>query len=336
MSISAPPNLLNPTLLDLAKISDPDGKVTQNLIEILNQQNEILEDITWQEGNLLDGHRSTIRTGIPVPTWRAMYQGVQPTKGTTAQVTDRTGMLEAYAEVDKALADLNGNSAAWRMKEDNAHIEGMNQEVTSKLFNGNEALVPNAFTGLSVRFNSSTASNGQNVIKAGGSGSDNASIYLVVWSPTTVYGVVPKNSKAGLQMEDLGRVTIENIDGNGGRMEAYRSHYRWDAGLVVADWRYVVRICNIDKSDLKPDASTGADLIDLMTEALDQVPNLSVGRPAFYMSRSIRSVVRRQAVNKTKSSTLTVENLSGRRVTSFDGVPLRRVDQLGGDETLVS
>jgi len=94
----------NPTLLDVTKRLNPEGKIDM-IGEILNETNEILEDMTWVEGNLVTGNRSTIRTGLPEPTWRKMYQGVQPTKSTTAQITDDCGMLEAYAEVDKALAD---------------------------------------------------------------------------------------------------------------------------------------------------------------------------------------------------------------------------------------
>src|SRR6266404_5182269 len=104
-------SVTNPTLLDLAKILDPNGNVA-DVVEILNETNDVLADMSWQEGNLTTGHRSTIRSGIPYPTWRSMYGGVQPNKAGTAVVTDNTGMLEAYAEVDKALADLNGNSAA--------------------------------------------------------------------------------------------------------------------------------------------------------------------------------------------------------------------------------
>ncbi|MCA9339821.1 MAG: hypothetical protein KDA17_02820, partial [Candidatus Saccharibacteria bacterium] len=118
----------HPTLLDLVKRSEPDGKIA-TIVEILNETNEILDDMVWVEGNLPTGHRTTIRTGIPAPTWRKLYQGVQPTKSTTVQVTDNCGMLEAYAEVDKALADLNGNTNEFRLSEDQAHIEGMSQEL---------------------------------------------------------------------------------------------------------------------------------------------------------------------------------------------------------------
>src|SRR5690606_10850438 len=216
----------NPTLLDLAKRSDPDGRIA-TIVEMLNETNEILDDMTWIEGNLVTGHRTTIRTGLPTPTWRKLYGGVQPTKSTTAQITDNTGMLEAYAEVDKALADLNGNTAEFRLSEDRPHIEAMSQEIADTIFYGNEGVEPEAFTGLSPRFNDLNAENGGNIIDAKGTGSDNASIWLLVWSPNTVHGIVPKGSQAGLQMTDKGQVTIEDVDGNGGRMEAYRTHYRW-------------------------------------------------------------------------------------------------------------
>lgn len=325
----------NPTLLDYKKRLDPDGNIA-DIIEMLNETNEVLDDMTFMEGNLETGHRTTIRSGLPAPTWRKLYGGVQPTKSRTVQVTDNTGMLEAYAEVDKALVDLNGNAAAFRLSEDRAFIEGMNQEQASTLFYGNEGTEPEAFTGLAPRFNSTTAENGDNIILGGGAGADNTSIWLVVWGPNTVHGIFPKGSTAGLKMEDKGQVTIEDVDGNGGRMEAYRSHYRWDTGLTVRDWRYVVRIANIDVSDLTADASAGADLIDLMTQALELVPNLNMGRPAFYMNRTIRSTLRRQIVNKVTSSTLTMETVAGKKVMMFDEVPVRRCDAITNAESLVS
>jgi hypothetical protein len=322
----------HPTLLDITKRLDPQGKV-DTIAEILNQTNEILDDMVWLEGNLPTGHRTTIRSGLPTPTWRKLYGGVQPTKSRTVQVTDATGMLEAYAEVDKALADLNGNSAAFRLSEDRAHLEGMNQEFASTLFYGNESTEPEAFTGFGARFNDQSAENGSNIITSAATpdGSDNTSIYLVVWGPNTVHGIYPKGSKAGLNMEDKGQVTIENVDGNGGRMEAYRTHYRWDCGLSVRDWRYVVRV-NLDQEDLVKNAATGPDLIDLMTQAVEMIPSLSMGRPAFYMNRTLRSFLRRQIANKVAASTLTIEQVAGKHVTMFDGIPVRRCDAITNTE----
>ena len=326
---------IHPTLLDVTKRLDPEGNIDA-IAELLSQTNEVLDDMVWLEGNLPTGHRTTVRTGLPTPTWRKLYGGVQPTKSTTAQVTDACGMLEAYSETDKALADLNGNTAAFRLSEDRAHIEGMNQEFASTLFYGNESTEPEAFTGFAPRFNSTSANNGENVISGSGSGSDNNSIWLVCWGPNTVHGIYPKGSVGGLQFSDKGQVTIENIDGSNGRMEAYRSHYRWDCGLTVRDWRYVVRIANVDLSDLTKNAASGADLIDLMTQAVEQVPNINLGKPVFYVSRTIRSFLRRQIMNKVANSTLTMEQVGGKLVTLFDGIPVRRVDALAANEAVVS
>lgn len=325
----------HPTLLDLANVLGPDDKVAR-IIEILNETNEILDDAVTIEANELTGHVTTIRTGIPAPTWRKLYGGVQPTKSTSEKVKDSLGMLENYAEVDKALADLNGNTAAFRLSENRPILEGFNQEVADSLFYANEDTEPEAFTGFAPRYNLLAAENGQNIINGGGAGADNTSIWLIVWGENTMHLIYPKGSKGGFQMEDKGQVTIESIDGAGGRMEAYRTHYRWDVGLTVRDWRYAVRIANIDVSDLTKDAATGADLIDLMTQALEAVEGLNMGRPAFYVNRRVRSFLRRHMVAKVKNSTLTMDDVAGKRVMFFDGVPVRRSDALVQNEAVVA
>lgn len=317
----------HPTLLDVTRRLDPGGKI-DTIVEMLAETNELLDDMVWIEGNLETGHRTTVRTGLPAPTWRKLYGGVQPTKSTTVPVTDTTGMLEAYAEVDKALADLNGNTAAFRLSEDRAHLEGMNQEMAAALFYMNEAVQPEGITGLAPRYSSLSAQNADNIINGGGSGSDNTSIYLVVWGPNTVHGIYPKGSTAGFHMDDKGQVTIENIDGNGGRMEAYRTHYRWDGGLTVRDWRYVVRIANIDVSNLTKDASgSSADLVDLMVQATELIPSLNLGRPAFYMNRTLRSFLRRQITN-TDNVHLALSEVGGKKALTFDETPIRRTDEI--------
>lgn len=324
----------NPTLLDWKNSIDPDGSIAA-VVEILSQQNEVLADIPFMEGNLPTGHRTTIRTGLPGVTWRRMYGGVQPDKSERAQVDEGTGMLEAYNEVDKALADLNGNTNEFRLSESFAQLESMGQEMAETIFYGNVANNPERFEGLANRYNSLAADNADNIIDAGGTGTDNRSIWLVNWGSETCTGIVPKGSTAGLAMSDKGQVTIEDIDGNGGRMEGYRTHYRWDAGLCLKDWRYVVRIANIDKSDLSPDASTGANLSDLMFQAMELIPSSSMGNPVFYMSRDVRTTWRQQLANLTGQSTLMYENIGGHRAAIFNDVPIRRVDRLAVDEARV-
>jgi hypothetical protein len=321
-----------PTLLDLARRIDPDGKVNA-IAEQLVQTNEVLEDMQWKEGNLTTGEKTTVRTGLPAVTWRKLNYGVQPSKSVTAQITDTTGMLEAYAEVDKALADLNGNTSAWRMSEDAAFLESMNQTMAATTFYGDTTTNPERFVGLAPRFSSvstATAASAASVIDAGGTGTDNMSVWLICWGPQTVYGIYPKGSKAGFTHEDLGQVTL--LDANNGRFEGYRTHYKWDCGLTVRDWRYVIRIANIDSSDLTKNAATGADLVDLMAQAVELLPTQSMGKPVFYVNARVRSFLRRQIMAKTAYQ-LTADTVAGKQVISFDGIPVRRSDQLLATES---
>lgn len=329
---------IHPTMLDFDKRLDPDGTIAQ-IVELLSMTNEIIPDATWIEGNLETGHRTTVRTGIPTPTWRKIYGGVQPNKSTTAQVTDNCGMLEAYAEVDVALADLNGNAPAFRLSEDRAFIEGMNQEFAKTLFYGNEGSTPEAFTGLAPRFNAkSGAANGDNIIlaDASASGPDQTSIWLVCWGANTAHCIYPKGSAAGLKMTDKGVVTVENVDGSNGRAEMYRTHYRWDVGFSVRDWRYIVRIANVDTSALTKNASAGADLIDCLAQALEIVPSLSLGKPVLYCNRTVKSFLRRQIANKVAASTLTMDQVAGKHVLMFDGIPVHRCDSILNTESVIS
>ncbi|RYF40758.1 MAG: hypothetical protein EOO27_47250, partial [Comamonadaceae bacterium] len=191
------------TLFDIAQGMDPDGKVARTINQ-LSQTSEILTDMTFVEGNLPTGHKTTILTGLPVAVWRRLYQGVPPGKATRASVVDSIGMLEARSEVDIEAYKLNGNSAAWRLAESGPFLESMNQNMAETIIYGDATVNPERFTGLAARYSQLSAGNGGNIIDAGGTGSDNTSIWLVVWGENTVTGIYPKGSQAGLDHQDLG------------------------------------------------------------------------------------------------------------------------------------
>ena len=319
------------TLQDMAKRLDANGKVDK-IVEMMTQTNEILDDMLWIEGNLPTGHKTTVRNGLPTPTWRLLNYGVPNSKSETTQVTDTCGMLEDYAEVDKMLADLNGNTAEFRISEDHAHLEGMNQVFVQSLIYGDTSTNPERFVGLAPRYNSLAAPSGANILNAGGS-TNLTSIYLICWGDLTAHGIFPKGSKAGFQHQDLGEQTL--FDAAGGKFQGYRTHYKWDCGFTLRDWRYGVRICNIDTAALTKNASAGADLIDLMTQAIELLPNQNMGKPVFYVNQKIRSFLRRQIMNKANYQ-ITQEQVAGKKVTLFDQIPVRRVDQILNTEPAVS
>ena len=325
----------NLTLADWAKRTDPEGRVPV-IAELLSQSNEILEDCVFKEGNLPTGERVVIRTGLPAVYWRALNQGIPNSRSTTAQVDEACGILEARSEVDKDLAMLNGNTAQFRLSEDVAFLEAMNQTQATTLFYGNPAIEPKSFLGLAARYSTTPGGSGigQNIIEGGGTGSDNTSVYLVVWGDNTVYCPFPKGSTAGLMHEDLGEQTV--YDGNN-RLQAFATRYQWKNGLVVKDWRYVVRIANIDASDMSNASGTQASnvstqLIKLMTRALYRIPNMAMGRAAFYMNRTVHGGLSIQAMDRAQNVLSVQQGLSqfGTPYSwlSFLGVPCRRVDAL--------
>lgn len=323
---------LNPTLSDVASRMTSDGKIDPMIVELLTETNEILEDMTVIEANGFTEHKTTVRSGLPQGTWRKLNYGVQPEKSRTVQVKDSMGMLETYAEVDKALADLNDNEAAWRLSEDRAFIEGLNQTMASTLFYGDSSQDPEKFMGLAPRYSDSTAENGRNIINAGGTGDDNTSIWLIVWGPNTVHSIYPKGSQAGLQSRDLGEQTL--TDANGGRYQGYRTHYKWDLGLTLRDWRYVVRIANIDVSALESDQNA-ANILKLMAKALHKVPNLKLGRAVFYMNRTVAEALDIQSMEKSALA-LKTQELEGKFWQTFRGVPIRTSDAILNTEAAVS
>ena len=329
------------TLADWAKRLDPDGK-TASIVEMLSQDNQMLEDMMFKEGNLPTGEQTTIRTGLPTVYYRLMNQGVPKSKSTTAQITENAAMLEARSEVDVDEASLNGNVSSYRLSEASAFLEAMNQRQQQTLIYGT-ASNPEEYVGFVPRYSDTSATNGQNILLAGGSGGDNTSIFLVGWGQKSVYGIFPKGSKAGLSHEDLG--VGDAFDSNDDRFRAYMDRYVWKNGLVIKDWRYAVRIANIDVSELA--TLTGAQeltdatlIIKLMSRAIDRLPTQAGVKPVFYCNRTVLSLLRVIALEKSQSA-VTIEpglNQFGANIftTRFLGIPVRLVDQITNAETLIS
>src|SRR5882762_9604250 len=189
------------TYMDWAKRMD-DGYRVAAIIELLSQTNEILEDMLVIEGNLPTGHKTTVRTGLPQATWRLLNQGVANAKSTTAQIVDTCGNLETYSVIDKDVADLNGNTAEFRLSESMAFLEGMSQQVSATLIYGNQFVNPERFTGWGPRYSTKTTANSQtanNVLDGGGTASTNTSIWIHVWGNNTAHGTFPKGKITGLQ-----------------------------------------------------------------------------------------------------------------------------------------
>lgn len=335
------------TLLEYAKSLDPNGAIAR-VIEMLAQSNEVVTDLPWIEGNLPTGHRTTIRTGLPTVVWRQLYKGVPPSKSTRAQVDDACGMLQARSEVDVKLANLHANPGAFRLSEAQAFVEAMNQAFCDTLIYGNATVNPERFTGLAQRYSSLSAGNGANIVDAGGTGANNTSVWLVVWGENTVHGIYPKGSKAGLAHQDLGE--IDAFDDVNARYRAYADLWSWDCGLSLRDWRYVVRIANINVADLRSQANTqagtaGTLLPKAIVDAMARIPFMGMGKAVLYGNRTAKAALAKIAMDKSQN-VVTIEpavqqfgqispGSFGNGQMSVLGVPFRTVDRILNTEARV-
>jgi hypothetical protein len=327
----------NPTLMDVIKVTEPDGGVITDVVEMLSKMTPFVEDGTWMEANGGSYHRTSIRTGIPLPTWRMYYQGVLPSKGTYAQVDEPIGMMEARAQVDQKLVEINTNPAAFRFLESKGHIEGMKQQMEETALYGAVTTSPQKFNGLIPRYASLAAASGENIIDAGGTGSDNASILLVRWSPQTVHFIYPRGSQAGIKRTDLGLNHHANPpDGSSGEFSAYEEKFEQDAGLVVRDWRAAVRIANIDVSDVIAKVNAPA-ILEYMAAAVDKLPDVGAAdsRTVFYMPRFMRTMLRIQTMNQ-KNVMVSVGQEEGRAKLRFDDFEIKVLDALLSTESRVT
>lgn len=329
----------NLTVIDWSKRRDPSGK-TAKIIEALEEDNPVLQDAVYVEGNLPTGHRTTIRSAVPTGTWRRINAGVANGKTTTRQVVDGIGMLEIYSEVDKALADLSGDVGAFRWSEDQGVLSGLSNEAARAIFYGDTADVPEEPHGLTPRYE--TASSGY-VIDGGGTGSDNRSMWLVTWGYDTCHLIFPKGTPAGIQSMDKGQVTLTTDQGiaSGGQYEGYRTHYANHFGVCVRDTRYVVRLANIDHSLLIDGADPG--LMRLIVQMVRAVKSTK-GRQVIYAPRSVvtwMDIFRAEGGGGAPSSRthgnmgLSLGEWAGEPTTFIWGIPVRICDTLERNETRV-
>lgn len=330
------------TLGDWAKRLDPDGKVAK-IVEMLEQKNEMLTDMLWMEGNLPTGHQTTIRTGLPTAYYRLINQGVPKSKSTTAQITEQAAMLEARSEIDVEEIKLNANNETYRLSESLAFMQAMNIRTALTMIYGSAA-TPNEFVGLANRYNDLSAANGENILDAGGTGSDNTSLWLVGWGAESTFGVFPKGSTAGLEHKDLGEQDSFDSDLSDARFRAMHDLYQWKQGLVVRDWRNTARIANVDVSDLIAGTGTQANtaatfLMDMMSRAIDHIFDQNSVNLSFYANRTVLSHLRVQA-RRESNNVLTIEkglDQFGKTIhtITFLGIPVRLMDTIVNTEAQV-
>lgn len=327
-----------PTLADAAALTTDSGAAV-TIAELLEQTNPAFNDIPWEEANSTTGNKVSARQKLPETYLRRINQGIKPSKSGYGSVLEAAGLFNALGQVDSKLVELAVDKARFRFTENKGHIESMGQRFFQSMLYGDPNVTPEDFLGIAPRYASLAAADrtAVQVIDAGGTGSDLTSIYLVGWGENSVMGFYPKGTQAGIKHTALPQAMID--DGAGGKYLGYEDWFDLNAGIAVKDYRNIVRIANIDVSDLQAGdpitgITAGAKLINLMTMAMEQINNPNGLNMVFYVPRVVGTFLRLQIVNKANVWVTTTE-IAGQKVTTFDGAPVRRMDAISLNETRV-
>lgn len=321
-------------LVDIYKLKDKEGQIAP-IIEILAQQNAILDDAVAVECNSGTEHLHSVRSGLPTVTWGKMYQGIPNDKSTVVQVTDTTGFVEGLSTVDDRLLAISGNPGAVRMGEAMSYLESMGQTISSAIFYSNSASDPEKFMGLAPRFNDLNAPNGNQIIDAGGTGSNNTSVWFVSWGDTQCQLLYPKGTQAGVKREDMGKQRV--LDASGNAYYAQEEKFTWHCGLAVKDWRYVSRVANINVTNL---AAGSVALYTFLRKAFYKLQSRRIagGKLAIYCNSDVLEALDALANNAGASDSfvrLSRSEFEGKEVLKYRGIPIRECDAILNTEARV-
>lgn len=335
-------------LIDMEKAKNPKGGIWP-VAELLALNNPILDDAIAVEANSGMSHKHSIRTGLPSVTWGAIYKGIPQSKSQRQTIEDTTGFLEGMSSVDKRLLELYpGREAQVRLSEAYAFIESMNQEMATGIFYHNTDTTPEKFKGIGARYNVIGGGGaGNQIIDAGGDDSaDLTSVWFITWSEYATHLLYPQGTSAGIKREDKGEQRV--LDDQGNPYFVKEELFRWHIGLSVRDWRYNVRIANIDIDALRDGT---LDIYALMRSAYYRLhgrrlarpgnkfmpgagdPSVPIARTAIYMNTDVLEALDVASTNGRGGSIdnfvrLVPKEIEGKEVLTYRGIPIRETDAL--------
>jgi hypothetical protein len=329
------------TFTDFAKATAPDGSI-DDVVESLNQLSPVLQDAHVEAANDTYGNVSTLRTALPTVGTAKINKGVARSKSITSQVRDPMGFFSGRSEVDARMRKVEGDArfGARRRIEDTGFEEALAQAVTNSWFYGSTAVDEAGFDGLAPRMAALNAgasltgsqvwshATGQAVV-----GSDGCSIFIVDHGPSGAKLIVPPNTAAGLDVKDLGEISVNDVDGN--PFQAAVTLYEWFVGLAVKDPRHVARLANIDVSDAGIDTPLQGKIFDNIEKILSFMPEPNGHNRVLYCPLKLYSGFLKQA-RSVSNLALSMGEYLGKPTPMMWGYPLRRSDQLSVTEATVS
>lgn len=325
------------TLLDLSKRLTGDGTQFAPIIEVLAQSNPILEDATFIEGDLPIGNKTTVRTSLPTPSIRRLNRGTAATKSSARQIIDVCMNLEDRSCIDVEALKGKPNVQEFRKQEDDAHIEGMGQFVAKVLMYGDltNPEYAETFNGIFARYKEFSTVRGEpgaqmiNAAAKAASGNKYCSAVFVDWGPRKVNGIYPKNTAAGVNMQDLGEG--DAYDANGNAFRAVQTLFNWKVGLAVENYRSIAMVRNIETATLPTlDSDARRLLLDKLIYAKNRLMNPKA--PVLYVPDTLYSALETMLLDKNIVHVTRDDRQAERPIIRLSGIAVKKLDCMAEDE----
>ena len=319
------------SLMDLRATLMPDGTPVKSYAELLAKENEILDDIPWTAGNQLTGDIHLKRTALPSAQIRKINQGFDSSKGAKESVTETCVQIVSRMTVDMAELDLAPSPENYLLSESRGHLEVMNDTLVTDFFYGAD---PEGIRGIAPRLNKLSH---KQVVDAGGTGNNLASVYIVKWDNEEVTGIYPKNTKGGLDVFQRADEYVEDKDGK--IFRAHITEWSWYVGLKVRDDRFLARLCNIDRDALLTGTNAKEARQELFNKLIitkNKIYHPYQGKVIMYADPEIFNILEIAAFEKSNNNLTYSDIESDRRILKFAGIPIKRNDAQSAAEKKVN
>lgn len=300
-----------------------------NAVKVLAQRNELLLNAPMAEANDVYTNVANRWKVLPKPTPRSINKGGNKGRGTQEQVRESIMLLDLQIEIDEALIDHEPDKAKAMMNEIAMHLEGTSQQIAYYLVYGNPGVDSRQPIGFALR----RPTLGTNCVGLGGTGSDTTSLYVCEWDPSWFSLIYPRGAATpgfDLRYKDKQRVT----DSDGAPYYAYCHQVVVELGSTLVDERALQRIANIESGGATNNFIDSVKVRELV-KAVNRTPTAGTGNLFIYGNRTTKAQMDIYALEKANGFYM-IDNITGRPITSFQGIPIRMVEQIVDTETAIS
>ena len=321
----------NLTLSEQIKQIGPDG-MTMDVVNTLIEENEILKDAVFEEANEGFSNLGVKVLELPTIGARRINDGASGGVVKSERHREVVQILEARPGYDKLLLDSQNNPQTARKNQVMGFVEAMAQAQADAIIYGNNDTDADEIDGLTTRYNLSTLSN---VTKAGGSGSDTTSLWMVEWRPDRCKMIYPRGaSSCGIVHEDKGEQVLTNST-SGKRYDGYEDMLRVSFGLDILDDDCIQRLVNIESAaDAESGAIMSSGVMNLLIAAKNRLPKK--GKNAvIYCNVDILTQFEILADNRLLGCWRT-QDVFGDAVLMYKNMPIRVVEAILSTETALA